>query len=252
MLHIQMGRAVGRGAGRVAGLGLGVVFGAAAVLRHGRPLHPQGVTLRARLLCEGRGRSGVPLLDEAGVSQGTVRVSRAMGLPPWLPDIYGLALRLPQAPGADGDPADLLFASTGDSGLGRFALQVHSQLTDGPLTTLLPVRSPAGPLLLRLAAVPGASVREVGPALLVPERWSLSYAVGTGPWGAVGEVEVGARVEGETDPRRHDPVVRELPGTSQYPVVRALREPAYAAARRQRVEGEPTRVRGVTARNSAR
>lgn len=251
MPQIQLVRSAGRAAVQVAGLGLGAVFGAAAVLRHGRPLHPQGVTLQVTLLCDGSGRSGVPLLDEAGVSQGTVRVSRAMGLPPWLPDIYGVALRLPQAPGVDGDPADLLFASTGDSGLGRFTLLVHAQLADGPVTTLLPVRAPAGALVLRLVPVPGSAVREVGPALRVPERLSLSYAVGTGPWVTVGEVAVGAKVEGEDDPRRHDPVLHQLPGTLQYPVVRFLREPAYAAARRQKVAA-PQTVRGASERYSTR
>jgi hypothetical protein len=245
-------RTAGRTAGLVAGLGLGAVFGTVSVLRRGRPLHPQGVTLRVSLLCDGSGRSGVPLLDEAGVSEGTLRASRAMGLPTWLPDIYGLALRLPQSSGVDGEPADLLFASTGDSVLGRFTLLVHSRLTDGPLTTLLPVRAPAGALLLRLAPVPGAPEQEAGPGLRVPERLSLAYAVGTGPWVTVGEVGVGERIEGEGDPRRHDPVVHQLPGTSQYPVVRALREPAYAAARRQQVAGGQTRVRGVTERNGTR
>ena len=251
MAHALVSTA-GRAAGLAAGLGLGALFGALAVLRRGRPLHARGVTLRASLRCDGSGRSGVPLLDDAGACEVTVRVSRAAGLPAWLPDVYGLALRLPGPSGGEGAPADLLFASTGDSGLGRFALLVHSQLTDGPLTTLLPVRSPAGPLVLRLAAVPGASEREVGPSLCVPERLSLSYAVGTGPWVAVGEVSLAEGVEGEDDQRRHDPVVHRLPGTSQYPVVRALREPAYAAARLQEVEGGQTRVRGVTERPSTR
>lgn len=249
---MQLVRAVGRTAGLAVGLGLGVAFGAVAVLRHGRPLHPQGATLRVTVLCDGSGRSGVPLLDQAGVSEGTMRVSRAMGLLAWLPDIYGLALRLPQAEGADGDPADLLFASTGDSGLGRFMLMVHSELADGPLTTLLPVRSPAGALLLRLEPVTGSPVREVGPSLQVPDRLTLSYAVGTRPWVTVGELAVAARVEGEDDPRRHDPVLHQLPGTSQYSVVRSLREPAYAAARRQPVEGGQTHVRGATEANSPR
>lgn len=252
MPYTQLLRAAGRATGAAAGLGLGAVFGAVAALRHGRPLHPQGVTLRVTLLGEGAGRTGVPLLDHAGVSDGTVRVSRAMGLPPWLPDIYGVALRLPQTAGYDGEPADLLFASTGDSRLGRFTLLLHSDLSDGPLTTLLPVRSPAGPLLLRLAPVPGSTVREVGPSLRVPDRLSLSYAVGTGPWVPVAEVAVGARIEGQDDPRRHDPVVHQLPGTEQYPVVRFLREPAYAAARHQKVPGEEARERGATEANSTR
>jgi hypothetical protein len=251
MPHTQLLRAAVRATGAVAGLGLGAVSGAVAALRHGRPLHPQGVTLRVTLLAEGAGHTGVPLLDDAGVSDGTVRVSRAMGLPPWLPDIYGVALRLPRATGQDA-PADLLFASTGDSRLGRFTLLLHSDLSDGPLTTLLPVRSPAGPLLLRLEPVPGSVVREVGPSLRVPDRLSLSYAVGAGPWVTVAEVAVGARVEGQDDPRRHDPVVHQLPGTEQYPVVRFLREPAYAAARHQKVPGEEARERGATEANSTR
>jgi hypothetical protein len=252
----QLLRAAGRATGAAAGLGLGAVFGAVAALRHGRPLHPQGATLRVTLLMEGvgegSGRTGVPLLDDAGVSEGTVRVSRAMGLPPWLPDIYGVALRLPQTTGHDGEPADLLFASTGDSRLGRFTLLLHSDLSDGPLTTLLPVRSPAGPLLLRLEPVPGSVVREVGPSLRVPDRLSLSYAVGAGPWVPVAEVAVGARIEDQDDPRRHDPIVHQLPGTEQYPVVRFLREPSYAAARHQKVPGEETRERGATEANSTR
>jgi hypothetical protein len=88
----------------------------------------------------------------------------------------------------------------------------------------------------------------------VPDRLSLAYAVGAGPWVTVGEVAVGAVVEGEDDPRRHDPVLHQLPGTSQFPVVRFLREPAYAAARRQKVAGaeSTTAVRGASEPNSTR
>lgn len=225
-------RHAGLAAGRIAGLALGAAFGVAAALRHGRPLHPQGATLTATVTRPGGGSSGVPWLDEAGLSEVTVRISRAMGLPVRWPDIYGLALRIPLSTRDPDELADLLFASTGDSPWGRFALALRRQLGNGPLTTLLPVRAPSGPLVLRLTPAADAEPRDEGPGLIVPARLVLSYAVGTGPWAAVGEVALGPRVEGERDPRRHDPVVHGLPGTSQYRLVRALREPAYAAARR--------------------
>jgi hypothetical protein len=174
----------------------------------------------------------VPWLDEPGLAEVTVRISRAMGLPVRWPDIYGVALRIPLSTRDPDELADLLFASTGDTRWGRFALVLRRHLGDGPLTTLLPVRTASGPLLLRLTPATGADPRDEGLGLTVPSRLVLSYAVGTGPWAGAGEVVLGARVEGEGDPRRHDPVLNQLPGTSQYRVVRALREPAYAAARR--------------------
>ena len=214
------------------GLVLGAVFGATAVLRRGRPLHPQGVTLAATVTCTGTGSSGVPWLDTAGRWVGEARVSRAIGLPARWPDIHGLALRLP---GGAGGVFDLLFASTGDSGWGRFLLTMRPRLGAGPLTTLLPVRSPSGPLLLRVAAARGADPLDAGPGLGVPSRLVLSYAVGPGPWRDVGELALGplpVATRAGARGRHHDPVVHELPGTGQYDAVRRLREPAYRAARR--------------------
>lgn len=225
---------VGLAAGAIGGGVLAGAFGAAAWARHGRPLHPQGATYAATVLMTGRGRSGVAWLDDAGRHEGSLRVSRAMGLPLLLPDIYGIALRLesPAAPGVD-----LLFASTGQSRLGRFMLAVRSGVETGPLTTLLPVRSPRGPLVLRLAPAVGGRVAE----LSLPARLSLAYAHGGGTWQHVGEIAVGALLGPETERERHDPVLRELPGTAQYPVIRALREPAYRAARS--VPASPRRTR---------
>ena len=77
--------------------------------------------------------------------------------------------------------------------------------------------------------------------LSLPARLTLAYAHGGGPWHQVGEIVVGARLDPETERERHDPVLRELPGTAQYPVIRALREPAYRAARA--VPASPRRTR---------
>ena len=95
-----------------------------------------------------------------------------------------------------------------------------------PATTLLPLRSPRGPLLLRL--VPHDGLLHDG---RVPAKCALSYAVGTGEWQGVGELVVGALLPEPVDRVRHDPVLNVLPGLSQYGFVARLREPSYRAAR---------------------
>lgn len=213
---------------------LAVAFGGMAKLRRRRPLHPDGVTYAATVRIREGGRSGVPWLDEIGTTRVTLRVSRAVGLPPRWADIYGIAMRIPLP---DRHPpaqpwADLLFASTGDTAYGRFVLQLRSGAARGPLTTLLPVRAPAGPLLLRLLpAVSGPSPVSDRSDLSLPRSLTLSYAVGSGPWTNVADVTVGQRDTGRTDEQRHDPITAQLPGTEPYDVVRRLREPAYRAAR---------------------
>ena len=221
-------RIVRAGAGS-AGQALGALFGAVGLVRGDRALHPRGATYAALATMRGDAASGVPWLDTAGTSPVVVRMSRATGLPsPW-PDVHGIAVHVPAEVLSRPDGADLLFASTGDSRLGRFVLAGRREATGGPLTTLLPLRTAAGPMLFRLQPVGGlAAVHEN----LVGARYQLWYAVGTRPWTAVGEIVVGRQEGPQVDRRRHDPVLHTLPGTEQYPAVAALREPAYRAARR--------------------
>lgn len=210
----------------LAGQGLGAVFHAVGVLRRDRALHPRGVTVRAVASINGQGGSGVPWLDEAGDTEVTMRVSRATGLPRPLPDIHGLALRVPGAALDRDRPADLLFADTGDSTLRRFVLAPRRRPDAGPMTTLLPYRSARGPLVLRV--VPGGGTRYDD---RVAARYALSYALGTGQWREVGHLVVGALLPEPVDRVRHDPVLNVLPGLSQYGYVARLREPSYRAAR---------------------
>jgi hypothetical protein len=226
----------GRAAARIvragadsAGQALGALFGAVGQVRGDRALHRRGATYAALATMHGDTTSGVPWLDTAGTTPVVVRVSRATGLPsPW-PDVHGIAVHVPAEALSRPDGADLLFASTGDSGLGRFVLAARREAAGGPLTTLLPVRTAAGPMVFRLLAVgrPATSASD-----LVGARYQLAYAVGVRPWTVVGEIVVGAREGRQVDRRRHDPVLHTLPGTEQYPVVVGLREPAYRAARR--------------------
>jgi hypothetical protein len=198
----------------VPGALLGAVFGAAAAVRRTKPLHPLGRVGSGVLeVTSPRRDLGVPLLAVAAEHRCTVRWSRSVGLPPPLPDIEGFAVRF-------ADPAaDILFSATGTGRFGRYLLVPRLAGRHGPQGTLLPVATDAGSLLLMVTPLDDAQP---------PTRWELALAQAGSDWVPVGTF----RVEwGEDQPLRFDPVEHQLPGTSQYPLVARLREPAYAAAR---------------------
>lgn len=217
-------RDLGEVASAAGGLVLAATSAVVARLRRGRPLHPQGASYRAQITISGAAESGVPWLDDPGTHAATLRVSRGVGLPRALPDVYGIAIRIQ---GLVEGPADLLFASTGDSALGRFVFAPRAAVEHGPLTTLLPVHSDRGPLVLRLTLADGAPATE----LTLRNPLLLSYAMSTGDWSPAGEVRVVERLGPSAEQERHDPVAHPLPGITQYNVVRLLRGPAYRAAR---------------------
>jgi hypothetical protein len=162
--------------------------------------------------------SGAAWLDDEGEDQVLVRVSRAVGLPTGVPDVFGLALRVPTA---DGQYGDLLFATTGLGRLTRYTLTPARSVRGRPLTTLLPYRTSAGPVLLS--------------AVSPEERtWTLSWAVGSGPWHSFAHLMLLAPAgTGDTE-LSFDPVRNSPPGLNSYRWVTRLREPSYAGARRSR------------------
>jgi len=185
-----------------------------------KPLHPRGSIVRGTLhRTGGRDRTGAPWLDLAGEDQVLVRHSRAVGLPPPAPDIFGLALRVP----TEGDGhGDLLFASTGLGRLTRFTLTPARSPYRRPLTTLLPYRTPAGAVLLSAVFRDETTV-------------ALAWAVRLGAWHRFAELRLHRDPADEADmPVSFDPVKNVLPGLETYDWVRRLREPAYLTARRSR------------------
>lgn len=181
-----------------------------------KPLHPRGTHVRGTLTRFGADDSGVPWLDTAGVDEVVVRLSRAVGLPrPW-PDIRGIAIRLRLD---DGD-ADLLFATTGWGPLTRFALTPAWRPDTQPYTTLLPYRTPKGPVVLGL--------QPEGPG-----SYRLERAYGTGRWTAVGHLQLDEPYAGPA--LSFDPILAPVPGLPPYDWVAALREPSYRAAQQGRV-----------------
>ncbi len=184
------------------------------------PLHPRGSVVRGTLRRFGpEDRTGAPWLDQAGADQVLVRQSRAVGLPPPAPDIFGLALRVPTEGGGHGD---LLFASTGLGRLTRFTLTPARSPYSRPLTTLLPYRTPAGAVLLSAVFRDETTI-------------ALAWAIGSGAWHGFAELTLHNDPAGEADrPLSFDPVKNRLPGLETPDWVRRLRQPAYSTARASR------------------
>ena len=209
---------VARGGSSAVGASLSATIRTMAALRPAaKPLHPEGVIVTGTL--ERRGSavsSGSAWLDEPGRDEVVARVSRAIGLPDAVPDIHGLAVRVPTPAGV----GDLLFASTGWGLLGRFVLTFGGGPESRPMTTLLPYRTAEGPALLGVRAY-GAQVYE------------MSWCRPRGEWHAFAEL----RLSDDEAPNRgmsFDPVRNQLPGLTQYAWVRRLREPSYRTARKSR------------------
>jgi hypothetical protein len=205
-------------AASLGGQGLRAVTSLVSAVRPAaKPLHPRGAVLSARLRRFGVSPStGVPWLDEAGDDEVAVRISRAVGLPGALPDIHGLALRVPTPRG----PGDLLLATTGFGHLTRFVLTAARTPVDRPMTTLLPYRTPTGPVLV------GATARD-------ESTWELAVASLSGPWRRFAELTM-SEEPGDDEHVDFDPVLHQVPGLETYGWVRRLREPSYRTARRSR------------------
>ncbi|MGY1651198.1 phosphodiesterase [Geodermatophilus sp. SYSU D01119] len=220
-------------AATLAGRLVAVPLGALARRRQGKPMHPRGAVLDAVLERSGGPADwGVPWLAEAAREPAVVRFSRGAGLPAPLPDLLGLAVRVP-----DGDrPVDLLLSTTGRGRRTRF-LPVPRTDAAAAYTSLMGYRSATG--TVRLAAVPDGPVAlpsDPGPvAAAAPgTAFRLMAARGAGDWVPFGRLLMTAPRD-EVDPDlRFDAVRNPPPGLLADGPMARFRAPAYAAAQEAR------------------
>jgi len=155
---------------------LATALGVATAVRGERVFHPRGSSCRARLVVTGGGGWGARLLDEPASHDGVVRLSRGAGLPAPLPDVDGLALRLPGL-GVGGAPLDLLVNSAW-----RFAFAPTA--LSGTWSSILPHRTGTGRLVL-VGARPTTS------------GFQLLLAPPLGAWQPWARLTLGGPVDGE-------------------------------------------------------
>ena len=157
-------------AAAAAALGLGTA------VRGARVFHPHGATRTCRLEVGGAQQWGASLLDAPAVHEGLVRVSRGAGLPAPLPDVDGLALRLPGL-GRQGAPLDLLVNSAW-----RYAFV--PSVVSRTWSSVLPYTTGSGRRVL-LGARPTS------------DGFTMLVAPPLGAWLEWGELTLGEPVDGE-------------------------------------------------------
>ena len=230
----------------VAGLVLRAATAAVLRVRRPRPIHAHGLVLEGDIRwLSPRVRSGIAWIDRDAPSREPVvgRVSRSVGLPPRLPDVIGLALRVP----AETGPADLELATTGRGSFGRLLLLPRLTASGARFGTLLPYRSGAGPVQVSARSDPRRRLPAALPDLqaeVAAEPWvlQLSFAIGAGPWHPFAVVTLGARGNRDDGALRFDAVRHPLPGAGTYEWVRRLRQPSY-----RRAQAEPSEASTTTA-----
>lgn len=221
----------------LAGSAFAALFRAIKVLRPHRPIHPKGIRLVGTLERDAGSReaSGIPWLDTAGSNVVDARLSRSIGLPDACPDIIGLAVRFTE----QDKLSDMLLATTGPTGLGRFILRLRRDAASAVFSSMMPYKSDDGPVLIAARTIGGPAKLPVEPrafrALLGDESWTLElhHARPLGPWTRFGTLTLTLADQAEDTAARFDPVLNPLPTARTYGWTQRLREPSYALARRR-------------------
>ncbi len=206
-------------AAEAAGIGAAGLFGALSALRRRRIFHPRGTAYDATLVVHGGGR-GASLLDEPGSRPCVVRLSRGVGLREPLPDILGMAIRVPDAYGP-GDHQDLLMNTAGTAPVFRSAFGLARSADRGHYSSVLPYR------IGDAYAYLGARPLRPGPEGL---RFALEVAAPLGDWVEVGVVTLGRAWDAAaSDALRFNPL-HTGGGLEPVGVLQTLRRRAYAAS----------------------
>jgi hypothetical protein len=218
------------------------IFGAVSVLRGGRSLHPNGMAFRARIEIdpEPPGLRSSPLLHRARTLTGVVRLSRSLGLPEALPDIYGLALRVEDAHGR-GRHQDLMFTTGGENALARHVPFLFARGFAGrTLSTVLPYRIGARRwVFLARAEEAGDPLRTLAEATRAAGRGALAFELSVAPVLGGAPRRLGRVVLEEALPREEEGALAftiDHAGGGIEPVgaINALRPAAYRASQAAR------------------
>ena len=162
-------------------------FATLARRRSGRAVHTRGTVLDATLTVEPGSATG-RALGHPQRRSAVVRASKSIGLPGRIPDLLGMAVRIPTADGV----FDVLFASVGRRGPARLVLRPSGTWWGQPFSTVLPYVVDGQQLLLGLQADPGVGPPGADPAAVAaavhngPVQFVLSEIPVRGPHRPIG------------------------------------------------------------------
>jgi hypothetical protein len=130
-----------------------------SAIRHRRVFHPLGVLASGHVERVAPPNRGLPIEDAEIIG----RLSKAIGIPGRLPDLIGLAWRMPPRE-TEREPWDVLMVSAGSGSLTRFALRPTLSWTGTSLSTLMPLRRDDGSWWVK-----AAMITEIGSGLSLDE-----------------------------------------------------------------------------------
>jgi hypothetical protein len=212
-------------------------FEAASALRHARVFHPDGVLARGAIERVAAPGDGLPVTSSDNVE---ARLSKGIGTPGPLPDVIGLAVRLPPEPFAP-TPWDILLASAGSGPLTRVAgLRPVMSWTGSTMSTLMALRYDDHNWWLRARMTThingfGVSTAAVRRRLRTgPLEFQIDQACGTAPFTPLARLTLHDVMTPSHDVA-FDPVQHTAPDVALVPGwLSGLRAQAYARSRRGR------------------
>jgi len=196
-------------------------------LRRGRAVHGRGEAWHGELRVPAASRSsdvggterwGAPLLDEPGTHAVLVRRSRALGLPSWLPDVTGVAIRVLDA-GGTGLHQDLLLDTGGRSVIGRRVPTLHLAGHEQHYSSLLTWQAGSGKVMF--------GARATGPSSM-----QLLLARSSGPWQAWATLTLTERLPRDAADALHLSPANTGAGLTPVGWLQRLRPDSYAASAR--------------------
>jgi len=211
-----------------------------AAARHRRVFHPGGVLARGSIERVAARSAGLPIESAPDV---LVRLSKGIGTPGALPDVIGLAFRVPADGSATGGPSapawDVLLASAGGGRLSRFGIRPVVRWPEQPMSSVMPLRYQGTNWWLRaqiLSAVDGVGVSldsirsrlHEGPLTV-----AIDQAPGFAPFRPLARLTIKDVVpQGELGDVDFDPVLHTAPGVQLAPHwLSNLRMQAYRRSR---------------------
>jgi len=199
------------------GRAVDVVVHAASAARGERIIHAKGVAHGGELtLLPAAAALDVPLVRGPRTRPVLVRFSRGAGLPDALPDVLGIAIRIPDADGA-GHPQDLMLSTGGGSPLARRLLVPRRDYRGSTYTSLISYQVAGHDLLV--AALPAH------------DGFLLATAAGGSAWTPFARLSLGAQLPEEQSRELSFSVTHDAGGFRIGGRWRAARAGAYDAAR---------------------
>lgn len=173
-------------------------FAAATRLRGRRFFHPYGRAFAGTLRLP-KDRAGL----KEGSHQAIARLSRGAGIPRGLPDVLGLAIKLPDYNGPRKDQ-DFLLVSAANAPVARHLLLPAAEFGSRTFSTVLPYEVDGEVLLYGTLPSPpderaiGLGLQKLDEALEErPLRFRFAVATLIGPWRRIGELRLERRLSQE-------------------------------------------------------